>query len=117
VLCSSAARALQTAELVVPALGEDVELQVERALYTADPDDVMEMLRRLEDAVSAVMVVGHNPTFGELALWLVSHDDPGRAGLDQYPTCALAQIAQPLPTWSGLVPGSGALEELFVPER
>ena len=67
VLSSSAARALQTAEIVLAAAGSEVTLEVESGLYRADVDDVIECLRRVEDEVSSVMVVGHNPTFAELA--------------------------------------------------
>jgi phosphohistidine phosphatase len=118
VLCSSAARALQTAEIVLPALGTEVTLEVERDLYTADADDVIERLRRVEDEIASVMVVGHNPAFAELVLLLLSEaDTDGRSRLEPFPTCALAQIGTRTATWGDFVAGSGYLEALFLPER
>lgn len=118
VLCSSAARALQTAELVLPALGDEVMLEVERHLYTADADELIERLRRVEVEVASVMVVGHNPAFAELALLLLSKaDTAGCSRLVSFPTCAVAQIGLRTATWADLVAGSGRLEELFLPER
>jgi phosphohistidine phosphatase len=118
-LSSSAVRALTTAEPVHAALGTDVPLEIERALYGADPDDVVNRLRLIPDDISGVMIVGHNPTFHELALLLLSDDDPdGRARLEgSFPTAALALLALDAATWSSLVPGSGRLQELFVPPR
>jgi phosphohistidine phosphatase len=118
VLCSSAARAVQTAELVLGALGPEVTFEVERYLYEADADQVVERLRRVEEDVSSVMVVGHNPTLAELASSLVSDADTGgRNRLTSLPTCALAEIGVRAETWADLVAGSGRLEELFLPEH
>jgi phosphohistidine phosphatase len=118
ILCSSAARAVQTAELVLSALGTEVTLEVERDLYRADADGLIERLRRVEDEVSSVMVVGHNPAFAELALLLLSEADTGgRDRLASFPTCALAQIGLRTAAWSDLVAGSGRLVELFTPEH
>ena len=117
-LCSSAARAVQTAELVLPALGAEVTLEVERDLYTADADDVIERLRGVEEEVTSIMVVGHNPTFAELVLLLVAPTAiSGRGRLQGFPTCALAQIAVRADTWMDLRAASGHLERLFVPDR
>ncbi len=118
VLCSTAARAVQTAELVLPALGSQVTLDLERDLYTADADDVIDRLRQLDDDVSSVMVVGHNPALGDLVLLLVSNSDvAGRRQLEVYPTCALARIALGSDSWARLSEHCGTLENFFAPER
>jgi len=119
VLSSSAARALETARAAHGALGAGVPLDIEQALYGADADDIVDRLRLVPDEVGAVMVVGHNPAFHELALLLVSPDDTGgRARLEAgFPTAALAVVAVDAPSWTGVVAGSGQLEELFVPTR
>jgi phosphohistidine phosphatase len=118
VLSSSAARARATAEPVHAALGPSVPLDIESALYGADPDDIVTRLRLLPDETTAVMIVGHNPTFHDLALLLLSAGDPDpRARLEAFPTAALALLALDLPTWSALAPGSGRLQEFFVPTR
>jgi phosphohistidine phosphatase len=119
VLSSSAARALMTAEPVHAALGSGVALDVERDLYQADPDDIVDRLRLLPDEISGVMIVGHNPTFHDLALLLVSADDnDGRGRLEAgFPTAALARVALDVTAWSEVAAGCGRLEELFVPTR
>jgi phosphohistidine phosphatase len=111
VLSSSARRAVETAELVTAELGARAELVVEPALYGADADDVVEIVRGLGGEADSVMVVGHNPTVHELAVLLLDDEDVGgRARLDAgFPTAALAVIAVATPTWTRLAPGSGTL--------
>ena len=114
VLCSSARRARQTAELAVAPLGSDVEIVVEPALYGADPDDVVDLLRTLDDEAGSVLVVGHNPTLHELAVLLL--DDAAveeRARLEaRFPTAALAVVGVPAATWGRLALGTGRLLDL-----
>jgi phosphohistidine phosphatase len=119
VICSSAVRARQTAEPVHEALGAAVPLDIERSLYGADPDDIVTRLRLVSDEIGTVMIVGHNPSFHELVLLLVSADDAeGRARLETgFPTAALAIVALEVTDWSSLGAGGGRLEELFVPTR
>ena len=115
VLVSSAARALQTAELVTEALGGSARLEVEPSLYEAQVDDVLELVRTLDDTLASVMVVGHNPTLEELVWVLVQGDEEGRASYDGLSTGALAVVGLDAPSWEGLVPASGRLLSLYAP--
>ena len=118
VLCSSARRARQTAELVTAELSGGAELLIESALYDADPDDVVDRLRLLDDDVAGVLVVGHNPTMHELAALLVSPDRDGeRARVEErFPTAALACVGVDLVSWPALAMGEGRLLDLHFTE-
>ena len=117
VVCSSARRARQTADLVLPSLGPGAALFVEGALYHADADDVLDRLRELSDDDTSVMIVGHNPTLHDLTLLLTSAGDvAGRASLERgFPTAALAVVALPAPSWAALSAGTGTLLDLWTP--
>jgi phosphohistidine phosphatase len=126
VVSSSARRALKTAELVLGGLGKDVSLEVNDDLYQADPEEVLEVLSRLDDGLRSVMIVGHNPTFAELVELLVTKDsveeaarqggnEVGVRDIGSFPTCALAHLSVPAERWGTVVEGSASLEELFVP--
>jgi phosphohistidine phosphatase len=119
VVSSSAARARATAEPVHAALGDGVPMDIEPELYGADADDVVDRLRLLADDIDGVMIVGHNPTFQDLALLLVSPDDgTGHSRLeDGFPTAALAVVTFDIPKWGQLAAGGGHLEDFFVPSR
>lgn len=118
VLTSSATRALATAEGVLPGLGAGAEMVVEPGLYQADPDDVIELVRQVDDARSEVMVVGHNPTIYELVLLLLDPDDTkGRKRVEPgLGTAALAVVSFDVDHWAQVGPRGGHLEELFVPK-
>lgn len=117
VVCSSATRALETAEGVLGGLGAGAVLRVEPSLYQADADDVIEIVRRTEDELAEVMVVGHNPTLFELVGLLLGHDDgDGRQQLEAgLPTGALAVVSLEADRWAAVSPRQGRLVELFVP--
>jgi phosphohistidine phosphatase len=115
VLCSPARRARQTLGAVLPDLGDRIEVRVEPDLYTFDGDAVFARLRTIDDTVTSVLVVGHNPAFQELALMLTS---TGRRRPEvelKFPTGALATIDLPADSWSGVQLGAGSLVDLVTP--
>jgi phosphohistidine phosphatase len=77
VLCSSALRARQTAELALSMLKKTPRVLFEDGLYLANADRLMERLRQVGEGVNSVMVIGHNPGLHELAVMLAA---PGSAG-------------------------------------
>jgi phosphohistidine phosphatase len=118
VLCSTAARTVQTAELVLGALSEPPELSLTRVLYVASPEGVLDVLRLVDDGIRSVMVVGHNPTAHQLAGDLLDRKDAD--GLDQVeksgvPTCALAVYRLPARRWAEVRMRSARLLGLWTP--
>jgi phosphohistidine phosphatase len=115
VLCSSAKRARQTLERVLPSLGEDVPIEVEDELYTFDATVLLGRLKKVPASVSSVMLVGHNPAMQELALLLAgSGNDLARAEA-KFSTGALATLNVPV-AWSRLRPGVGELTSFVAPK-
>jgi phosphohistidine phosphatase len=95
VLCSTATRARQTLARAVPVTpGRPVRL--ERALYTFNAGDLLAVLRTLDDAAGAVLVIGHNPALEELTHRLARADDSDPEALarlrTKYSTAALATL-------------------------
>jgi phosphohistidine phosphatase len=118
VLCSSAVRARQTLDLVMPALGGSPDIRIEDELYGADATDLLARLRRIDEAVPSVLLVGHNPALQQLAEVLAGDGDAGalQALQRKFPTGALATVTA-RSTWRGLQLGSGYLESFVVPRR
>ena len=115
-LCSTATRARETLAGVAPSLGDDVDVWFEDDLYGASDDELLDRLRRLPPAVPSVMVVGHNPGLGDLALRLIGGgDEPALVRLHaKFPTGALASLLVP-GEWDELSPGSATLTAFVVP--
>jgi phosphohistidine phosphatase len=109
VLCSTALRARQTLDLVLPALGEP-QVSLEAGMYLASAEAIVERLRVLTAEV--VMLVGHNPGLQDLVLHL-SRAGPLRdlvAG--KFPTGALATLEVDI-----LAEAGATLVDLVVPRE
>jgi phosphohistidine phosphatase len=117
-LSSSAVRARQTAEEVLKGAKARTKVELEDALYEADPDDIIDRLRLLDNDFSSVIVVGHNPALSDLALLALEDDDTkGRRKVsDGLATAALAVVSFDVDKWSSVSAASGRLERLFVPK-
>jgi phosphohistidine phosphatase len=77
VLCSSALRTRETAELALAGLRPAPRILFEDELYLATQSALLHRLRELDERCDAVMVIGHNPGLHELAIGLAA---PGSAG-------------------------------------
>jgi phosphohistidine phosphatase len=109
VLCSSAARAVETLELALDAGGWRAEVETERELYGATPERLLARLRATEGAPARLLLVGHEPGLSGLIGLLVGGNPP------IFPTAALARVDFDLNDWHALEPGAGALAWLVVP--
>jgi phosphohistidine phosphatase len=117
-LVSPAARTAATADLVLAQLTDPPVCRLEKWLYQADPDEVIDHLRTLPDDAPAAMVVGHNPTAHALAEGLIADSDRkgqtlvARRGL---PTCALGVYRFRVDDWRKVDAHGAKLVALFVP--
>jgi phosphohistidine phosphatase len=110
VLCSSARRARETLDLVAP----PGEIRIERELYGASADELLERLRRVGDSVDAVMLIGHEPALRDLAVGLIG----GSSELAErkFPTAALATLTFTGP-WRTLEPEHAELAAFITPRE
>jgi phosphohistidine phosphatase len=120
VLCSTAARARQTLDGLLPFLDPHVTVKLEEQIYRADSDELLERLRELSTNTTSIMLIGHNPSIQELALTLAN--ESGRQQLtararvaEKFPTGALAAFTVPSDEWSELGRCQAHLERFLVP--
>jgi len=76
VLCSSALRTRETAELALAGYEKPPKILFEDGLYLAGAAKLMQRLQQLDEGIGSVMLIGHNPGLHELAIALAS---PGSA--------------------------------------
>ena len=105
VLCSTARRARETLERIEPALGSPA-VRIERSLYGASSDVLLDRLRAVPDEVGSVMLIGHNPGLQELALNLARPAANVQELRAKYPTAALVMLAVTAPSWHLIEPGT-----------
>jgi phosphohistidine phosphatase len=115
VLCSSAARARETLAGIEQALGDGPDVLIERELYGASEDELLDRLRAVPDTVESVMLIGHNPSLQDLALTL-ARSGPALEKVElKYPTAALATLVFE-GSWRELGPGGAELQAFVRPK-
>jgi phosphohistidine phosphatase len=117
ILCSPSARTRETLALIGGAFGTKVDTAFEKALYLAEPHELLARIRAVGDAVQCVMVIGHNPGMQELALALLGpRARKDRAVLtEKFPTAAVARFTVPVARWADLQPGGATLLDFVKP--
>jgi len=88
VLCSSAVRTRETAELALAGFKPAPKILFEDGLYLASEAALMQRLQQLDERYETVMVISHNPGLHELALALAAPDSVGFSTLanGKFPT-------------------------------
>lgn len=74
VIVSSALRAQQTAQALQGVYGGQLRLMTEPALYEAALSDYETVIRRVDESITHLMMIGHNPTMERLASELSGRD-------------------------------------------
>lgn len=115
VLASPAVRAQQTLGLVQEAYGRAFSVSDQRAIYMAEAETLLNLVRNASDEASRILIVGHNPGLQEL---VVSLSKPGELldeAIEKFPAAALAEIRFDVKGWNDISPGGGILEYLVRP--
>jgi phosphohistidine phosphatase len=115
-LVSAALRARETWEALAEGAGWDLDPELDRGLYAASPEAVLDLVRLVDDDVRRLLVVGHNPTMAVLAQLLDDGDgDPELAEemLAGYPTSAVA-VFECDGSWADLAEGTARLVAFHV---
>ncbi len=115
-LVSPSQRTRETWAAVKGALGDPREETVPE-IYEAEAEDILAAIRTTPDEAETLIVVGHNPGLGDLAVTLVGQGPRGLRALlaSEFPTAAFAVIGFEAETWAGLAPGQGRLEHYVRP--
>jgi len=108
VLCSAAARAKETAELLMTAAGLNTERRDEPRIYEAGSLQLFDLIVNLTDSAESVLLVGHNPSLEDLVHLLTDRNA-------QMGTCSLARIEIDAAAWSD-AEVSGKLDWVVRPE-
>jgi len=116
-VASGARRAKQTLERALEAFPGHVTHLIENTIYLASAGHLLETLKQTPDKVHTLLVVGHNPGFGELASILAGAGAPHELDLmrTKYPTAALAILDFNLSRWGEIDVGAARLNAYVTP--
>ncbi len=117
-LVSPAARTAATAELALAHVSDAPTRVLVPDFYGAEPEEVLAHLATLDDAVTSVMVVGHNPTAHSLAIALISSSD--KKGATPWPATVSRRVrsgstASVSSTGATCAPRTARLAGIYIP--
>jgi phosphohistidine phosphatase len=116
VLCSWSRRTRETLDAIAPSFAGPVDVRLERGLYESTASEILDRLRRVNDDVASVMVIGHHPAIQDLAL-ILSRGGPIADQVERkFPTAALATLTFE-GEWRDLVPGGAELVAFVKPKE
>ena len=98
IISSQAVRAISTARNIASKL-EDVEVEEHEDMYGAYSPDLLAIISDLDDSISSVMLVGHNPALENLV------DELTDSYETVLKTCSLAILKTTKKSWSEIMHG------------
>lgn len=112
IVSSPALRAISTAEMIAKELNFDPQQIIEKAeIYEASLHTLVNIVLGIENNLSQVMLVGHNPGFTLLCNYL------SNANIDNLPTCSVAQLQFDVNVWGDIKEKSGKLIKFDYPKK
>ncbi len=117
-IISSAKRTRQTFDAAVRGAGFTAPARFEDALFSATPDGLGDILRRVEGGFERILIVGHNPAIAELALSMAGNGDNLAIDRmrDRFPPCSLAVLTFEADRWPDVRVGAGRLRFFVTPD-
>jgi len=117
VLCSTALRARQTWAQLLLQMHNRVEIEYDDKLYLSEPAEMVARLGQVDDDISPVMIIAHDPGMHRLAIRLTGSGDAGAVERMRvkFPTAALAEIEIEVDRWQDVAPMTGRLRRFIRP--
>lgn len=110
---SSAQRAHDTAAYFARALDMDQwDILIKDEIYEALPDQLQEVVVKLDDEWDTVAMFGHNPGF---TIYANRFSEGFR--FDNVPTCGIVLIRAEVDHWSDFLPGNARIIEWYFPKE
>jgi phosphohistidine phosphatase len=111
-LVSPAKRTTKTAKEVAKQLDyKESHIEYETVMYAAHTDEILFLIRNLNDNLKNVMMIGHNPTFTGLVGILT------QSLIENMPTAGVALISFDISSWMQVAPHKGKLEWFDFPKN
>ena len=110
ILSSSAKRAKLTATGLANEMGYNGKIKYIDALYMAEPQEVISMIKEIKDKYESVFIVGHNPETTELTDLMLDEY------IDNVPTLGIVAFELPIEQWGKYKPEKARLDFFIYPK-
>jgi phosphohistidine phosphatase len=117
-IVSTARRAQETWQFLQPAFSVKIARRNDARLYEASAHDILQIIKETASSVHALLLVGHNPGFEQLASHLTGTAHPAALSLLRpgCPPAGLIVIDFATDAWAEVSARSGHLERFETPE-
>lgn len=106
-LSSPAKRAHSTAKRIAEALGYPKDkIKTDQALYHADEEEILNVIRSMNDKNDCIVLFGHNPGLTD---FVNSMNNDRKRYIDNIPTCGIAGFQFSVNAWKQIDFGKGDL--------
>lgn len=117
ILCSTSQRTRETASVLAESIYANVPVVFLPSLYQATHSEILHELRKLDNDVSSILVVGHNPGVYDFCLMVAGS---GNYALfqrlqDGFPPGCFVALSFDGAEWREVEPRSAVLEEVILP--
>lgn len=112
IISSPANRAYTTATYFAEALDiEKDKILVKKEIYEAYTDEMIALIKSLDDAWNSVLLFGHNPSFTSLANQFAD------TYIVNVPTCGVIRIDAPVNSWAEVTESNARVSEYYFPKQ
>jgi len=112
IISSSAKRTTKTARIIAELFGYDERnIDLNSQIYHANVEDLLLIIRELDDKFSNVILVGHNPTVTGIIGYLTPNF------IEHIPTSGCAEMQFDVKTWKMIKQSSGNLSFIDFPSN
>ena len=112
IITSPANRALTTAKYFATEMNLSSEkIDIKNVIYGAYPEDVISLIKNLDDSINTIMVFGHNPTFTSLVNRFTEDY------IANIPTCGIVKVNADINSWSKFGEANAELTEFYYPKQ
>lgn len=110
VISSPAERARQTATIATTAAGINSDLRFDERIYEASAEQLLNVVKQIDESANLAMLVGHNPGFEDLQSDLTGQ-------VRHMPTAALACLNLDIEKWSDAQDRCAELKWMITPKE
>jgi phosphohistidine phosphatase len=111
-ITSPAERTYSTAKIFADELNYDIDkIEVNKNLYLADSDEMIDVIKNLNENYSVVLLFGHNPGLTDLSNVLTDEE------IENIPTCGVVSLTLQADKWNEIKAGSCTLNYFEFPKK
>jgi phosphohistidine phosphatase len=113
ILCSPVTRTRQTLDQIAATLGK-IQTEFQKVIYEGGYDEILSLVRSVDDSCMALLVVGHNPAIHQFAASMAREDHDLMNSLSSgYAPATLTVLDVPRASWADLQPGENSIIDLI----